>query len=91
MVSEHFARLDREVRRDELVDLMRGLQSFRSFPPNEGPCIVYLADWLRARGLAVDLLDTQDEPGRPNLVAVVKGSGGGRSLMFNGHLDIDPI
>jgi acetylornithine deacetylase len=27
-------------------------------------------------------------PGRPNVVATLRGSGGGRSLMFNGHLDI---
>lgn len=27
-------------------------------------------------------------PGRPNVVATLRGSGGGRSIMFNGHLDI---
>lgn len=28
---------------------------------------------------------------RPNLVAVVRGSGGGRSLLFNGHIDTVPL
>ncbi|MBI4236298.1 MAG: M20/M25/M40 family metallo-hydrolase [Chloroflexi bacterium] len=91
MITERTDQLDAHLHRQEVVDLMRGLQAFRSFPPHEGPCMVYLADWLRARGLAVDLLDVHDEPGRPDLVCAVRGAGGGRSLMFNGHLDIDPV
>ena len=27
-------------------------------------------------------------PGRPNVIAMLRGSGGGRSLMLNGHLDV---
>ncbi len=30
------------------------------------------------------------EPGRENAVGVVKGSGGGRSLIYNGHVDVVP-
>jgi acetylornithine deacetylase/succinyl-diaminopimelate desuccinylase-like protein len=29
----------------------------------------------------------EERPGRPSIVGVAKGSGGGRSLMFNGHFD----
>ena len=44
-----------------------------------------LANWLERAGLEV----TVDEvaPGRPNVVAVARGSGGGRTLLLNGHLD----
>ena len=31
------------------------------------------------------------EPGRFQTVATLKGSGGGKSLMLNGHIDIDPL
>ncbi|HEY4306216.1 MAG TPA: ArgE/DapE family deacylase [Gemmatimonadaceae bacterium] len=44
-----------------------------------------LADVLRAWGLSVDVTDAA--PGRPNVVARI-GKSGGRSLMFNGHLDV---
>ena len=44
-----------------------------------------LADVLRDWGFAVELHDVA--PGRLNLVARI-GKSGGRSLMFNGHLDV---
>lgn len=43
----------------------------------------FVADWCTARGLEVEVLgDT-----RPSVVATKRGSGGGRSLLLNGHLD----
>lgn len=45
-----------------------------------------VADWLASRRLSVELQDT-DRPGRPNVIAVAQGSGGGRALMLNGHMD----
>lgn len=41
--------------------------------------------WLDARGFEVRRLEKR--PGRPSLVAVARGTGGGRRLMLNGHLD----
>ena len=38
-----------------------------------------------AHGLETELVEV--ETGRPNVVGVLKGSGGGKSLMFNGHID----
>jgi acetylornithine deacetylase len=64
-----------------------------------------LADRLRAAGAEVDVWepapeDVADHPlsggrtfrfdGRPQLAARLRGSGGGRSLMFNGHIDVVP-
>jgi acetylornithine deacetylase len=44
-----------------------------------------VADRLRGLGLAVQTLE--ETPGRPSVVGTLAGSGGGRSLMLNAHLD----
>jgi acetylornithine deacetylase len=44
-----------------------------------------LADVLREWGFAVEVQDVA--PGRPNVIARI-GKPGGRTLMFNGHLDV---
>ena len=41
--------------------------------------------WLEQRGFVVEWLE--DTPGSPTLVAVVTGTGGGKTLLLNGHLD----
>jgi len=51
----------------------------------EGELAAYLADALRAIGLEVDV--SEPLPGRPNVVGILRGNGGGRSLMLNGHTD----
>lgn len=45
----------------------------------------FVADWCRGAGLEVHLDTVQ--PNRPNVIAVAKGSGGGKCLMLNGHID----
>lgn len=45
----------------------------------------FVASWLRDAGCAVDIVEPK--PGRPSVVGVVRGSGGGRSLMLNAHMD----
>lgn len=52
--------------------------------PGEGECARALADTLDAWGFRVALFDSA--PNRPNVVARI-GRAGGRTLMFNGHLD----
>ncbi|MFN9215908.1 MAG: ArgE/DapE family deacylase [Gemmatimonadota bacterium] len=53
--------------------------------PGEGEAALLLADVLSRWGFSVAVHEAG--PGRPNVVARV-GRGGGRSLMFNGHLDV---
>jgi acetylornithine deacetylase len=43
----------------------------------------FAADWCAEHGLGVELLGNE----RPSIVATKHGSGGGRSLLLNGHLD----
>src|SRR6188472_1160645 len=45
----------------------------------------YAGNWLNQRGFTVTRLEQR--PGRPSVVALAAGTGGGRSLMLNGHLD----
>ena len=51
----------------------------------EAEIAAYCARFLRDAGLEVHLQEAA--PGRPNVVGIVRGTGGGRSLMLNGHLD----
>ena len=44
-----------------------------------------LAEWLEHAGLEVHVEEVA--PGRPNVVGRARGSGGGRTLILNGHLD----
>ena len=52
--------------------------------PGEGECARVLADVLTSWGFRVALLESATN--RPNVIARI-GRGGGRTLMFNGHLD----
>lgn len=54
--------------------------------PGEARVAEFLAELLRDWGMDVRVVESGD--GRPNVVAVRRGRGGGRSLLFNGHLDV---
>jgi acetylornithine deacetylase len=77
----------------DCVGLLTRLVSIDSVNPDlvpgargEGEIAAFVADWLRARGLEVHVEDS-GRNGRPNVVAVSRGTGGGRSLMLNAHMD----
>ena len=44
-----------------------------------------MAGWLDEAGLEVELYEAA--AGRPNVVGVARGTGGGRSLLLNAHMD----
>ena len=80
------------IARGDAVELTRALIAVDSRNPSlvaggagEGPVAALLADVLREWGCTVELHDVA--PGRPNVIARI-GRGGGRSLMFNGHIDV---
>jgi acetylornithine deacetylase/succinyl-diaminopimelate desuccinylase-like protein len=77
---------------DELARLASELVAIDSvnptlFPGAAGePAIArFVAAWLDEAGLAVDVLEPV--PGRPTVVGVARGAGGGRTLLLNAHLD----
>ena len=51
----------------------------------EGAVVAYLADWLA--DLPVEVEISEVAPGRPNLLATLRGKGGGPSLCLNAHTD----
>lgn len=54
--------------------------------PGEQACAAFLRGVLDAWGFRTEMQEAA--PGRPNLVARIGDARGGRSLMFNGHLDV---
>jgi len=76
----------------EVAELVAQLVAIDSVNPDlvpggsgEQAIATFVADWLGHAGLEVTL--DEPVPGRPNVIAVARGTGGGRSLMLNGHLD----
>lgn len=78
-----------EIRQDEVVGLARDLVSIPSYTTEETAVAEFLHAFFRREGLESELQEV--DPGRFQTVARLRGTGGGRSLMFNGHIDIDPI
>lgn len=77
------------INQDELVELGKDLIRIPSMIGEETPLARWLAGYFSSRGYEVELQEV--EPGWYQTVAVLKGSGGGRSIMFNGHLDNNPL
>lgn len=79
-----------QVSLDEVLDLTEGLANIPSFSGAEAPAAEYVAGKMRAWGFDEVILQ-EVERGRPNAIGILRGDGTGVNLMFNGHLDIDPI
>ena len=90
---------------DELIMFLQDIIRIPSVTGNEGPVQDYLCGYLKKLGLELDVFipdlddlrkhpayvkESQPYHGRPNIVATVRGSGGGKSLLFNGHIDVIP-
>lgn len=77
------------VDRDELVELAKDLARLPSFTTEETECARFLHELFRREGIDSELQEV--DPGRFQTIARLRGTGGGQSLMLNGHIDIDPI
>jgi len=73
----------------ELVELASALIRIPSFKTEETAVALFLRDWFAPRGYAVDVQEI--EPGRLQTIATLRGTGGGASLMLNGHTDINAL
>jgi len=73
----------------ELIELASVLIRIPSFKTEETPVARFLETFFRERGYDVDLQEI--EPGRLQTVATLRGTGGGASLMLNGHTDINAL
>lgn len=94
-----------EENREEQIAFLQQLIRIPSVTGDEGPIQAYLSSYLNGMGLDVDCFvpsleelrthpafvePQQSYEGRPNVVGTWKGQGGGRSLLFNGHIDVIP-
>lgn len=92
-------------RRDYAVQFLRDMVTIPSVSGDEGPIQEFMKAQLEKMGLEIDMwetdaveiqkhkassLVTQGYEGRPNILATAKGTGGGRSLLLNGHVDVIP-
>jgi len=76
----------------ETTELLKALVAIDSINPDlvpggagEAAIAQFVADWLKRAGLEEEL--DEPAPGRLNVVGVARGTGGGRSLLLNAHLD----
>jgi acetylornithine deacetylase len=77
----------RQPRVDEarLVEVARSFVDISSPTGSELEMAQCMRDTLEELGMSVSWQEVED--GRPNVVGRLEGTGGGRSLMFNGHMD----
>ena len=74
---------------EEVVAIAKALIRIPSPTESEAEVAAFLATLLGGEGFQVELQEVS--PGRPQVIARLPGQGGGRSLMFNGHMDNDSI
>ena len=92
--------------REQSIGFLQKMIAIPSVTGDEAKIQKFLADYLAGLGLKIDVWETSWEElkkhpayrpvargyeGRPNIVATLKGSGGGRSLLLNGHTDVIPV
>ena len=92
--------------RDKAIRFLQEMISIPSVTGDEAAIQAFLSDYMKGIGLDVDMWETdwnelkkhpgyrpveRGYEGRPNIVATLKGNGGGRSLLLNGHTDVIPV
>jgi acetylornithine deacetylase/succinyl-diaminopimelate desuccinylase-like protein len=70
---------------DEVVDLLCELVNIPSVTGTEQPVAEFLVGYMQQQGLEAWVQEV--EPGRANAIGLLRGSGDGPALVFNGHLD----
>lgn len=84
-VTELLASLDEQ--REELAELVLHLANTYGPVGQEVNTAREVDAWYRANGIKSEVVEMVE--GRANVVARMRGSGGGKSLLFNAHLDTE--
>jgi acetylornithine deacetylase/succinyl-diaminopimelate desuccinylase len=89
--SDRLDKARRAVKKTELEKLVKDLvriPSHSGVPTREKDIAAFLRELLVSEGIEAKLRNAEKD--RPNVIAVLKGDGGGKSLMLNGHTDTVP-
>ena len=89
MAATTLDRVTNRVKEDWVVGLAKKLIDIPSFKTEESQIALFLASNFRRWGYEVDLQEV--DPGRYQVIATLRGTGGGKTLMLNGHIDQDPL
>jgi acetylornithine deacetylase len=83
------------VREDQVIDLVRGALSIPSLSGEEEAVARYFVDRMGELDIAAELQPVPHDPMMPgpsfNALGTHSGSGGGTALLFNGHIDHNPV
>ena len=78
-----------------IVDLTRKLVAIPTASFDEGKCADFLAEHMKAMGLETTMMTVEHAGGAGKTtrqaVDILRGTGGGKSFMLNGHMDTVPI
>ena len=85
--QELLARVDEKA----CLDFLASMARHKSYSQTEGErtLAAYMAEQMTALELEAGLRPVEGE--RVNAVGTWRGTGGGKSLLFNGHLDTNPV
>jgi len=92
MGEQSKAKVLSKVNKERVVGLLQEMVRIPSYTGEELRLAEYMADWLQQHGLEMELQacqPTQAHKKSANVIATLRGTGGGRCLMLNGHLDTD--
>src|ERR1700744_2951609 len=105
--ADHKKILDKvDASRDQAIGFLQKMVAIPSVTGDEAAIQRFVSGYMKKIGLEVDMWETDWEKlkqhpgyrpvnrgyeGRPNIVATLKGTGGGRSLLLNGHTDVIPV
>ncbi len=80
------------VTRADAIELLAAMVRIESVTPwlihtgsGEAAMAAFIADWLDGTGAEIEIIEV--EPGRPNVLARLRGAGGGPTLCVNAHSD----
>ncbi|SAL85306.1 acetylornithine deacetylase [Caballeronia arvi] len=75
----------------ECLDFLSSMVQHKSYSETDGEKVLadYMVEQMQELGLSAGLTPVPGE--RVNAIGTWKGTGGGKSLLFNGHLDTNPV
>ncbi|HZS84949.1 MAG TPA: M20/M25/M40 family metallo-hydrolase [Stellaceae bacterium] len=87
----HSQRLLQSLDAKRSLDFLAQMIRFKSYSGTSGESELarFMVESMKASGIEAELQEVED--GRCNAIGRYKGSGGGRSLLFNGHIDTNPV